>query len=357
MADLSIQRILDGLVPPFTIKDETSIASKLSERMETLHIPGASVAVIHDGKIQWARGFGVAAMAGPKVTPETLFQAASLSKPVTAMALLRLAQEGKLELDADVNKYLKTWKVPENNFVVNVKVTLRELLNHTGGTTVQGFPGYASCEPVPSLIQVLNGEKPANTEAITVDMEPGKIWRYSGGGYVVLQQLLEDVTGVPFPQFLQDKVFSSIGMKHSAFEQPLSPNRMAEAAMPHDSIGRPIPGGPHTYPELAAAGLWTTPSDLCLFALEVQKSLAGTTNQVLSAIMTKEMLKPGSWKWGLGFQVGLGNGHPYFVHNGINAGYQNMLATYNSGDGAVLMTNGDNGLQLAKEIFGTFNLE
>jgi CubicO group peptidase (beta-lactamase class C family) len=313
--------------------------------------------VIHDGKIQWARGFGVTRVGGPAVTPDTLFQAASISKPVTAMAVLHLAESGKLGLDADVNQYLKTWKVPANIFTEKTKVTLRELLTHTAGMTVHGFPGYASDAARPTVVQVLNGEKPANTPAILVDTIPGTNWRYSGGGFVVTQLLLQDVTGQPFSTLMHDIVLGPIGMTRSTYDQPLPQNRIAEAAMPYRQSGQPVPGGPHVYPEMAPAGLWTTPSDLARYAIEVQKALAGKSNGVLSAAMAREMLKPGKNQWGIGVGTGGSAEHPYFTHGGANEGFQCNLVAYNNGDGAVIMTNSDSGGQLASEILRTIAYE
>src|ERR1035438_4669519 len=197
-----IRHIQDAILPPVITKGKAPAATTLTDRMAALHVPGVSIAVIHEGKIEWARGFGVTRVGGPAVTPDTLFQAASISKPVTAMAVLHLAESGKLNLDADVNQYLKTWKVPANTFTESTKVTLRELLTHTAGMTVHGFPGYAFDSALPTLVQVLNGEKPANTPAILVDTIPGTNWRYSGGGFVVTQLLLEDVTGQLFPKLI-----------------------------------------------------------------------------------------------------------------------------------------------------------
>lgn len=235
--------------------------------MAALHVPGVSIAVIHDGKIEWANGYGVVSLGGAPVTPETLFQAASISKPLTAMAVMHLVQTGKLNLDTDVNLYLKSWKIPSNSFTEKTKITLRELLSHTAGMTVHGFPGYASDATLPTLLQVLNGAKPANSPAIYADIAPGSEWRYSGGGFVIAQQLLLDTTGKPFPAFMKETVLIPAGMSHSTYEQPLPRSRMTEAAMPYRSNGQPTPGGPHVYPEMSAAGLWTTPSDLAHFAL------------------------------------------------------------------------------------------
>jgi CubicO group peptidase (beta-lactamase class C family) len=266
---------------------------------------------------------------------------------------LHLAELGKLNLDTDVNQYLKTWRVPANAFTEKTKVTLRELLTHTAGITVHGFPGYASDATRPNLVQVLNGEKPANTPAIFVDTVPGTNWRYSGGGFVIAQLLLEDVTTQAFPKLMHDLVLAPIGMTRSTYEQPLPLNRMAEAAMPYHPDGQQVPGGPHVYPEMAPAGLWTTPSDLARYAMEVQKALAGKSNTVLSVAMARQMLTAGKNHWGLGVETGGGAEHPYFMHSGANEGFQCELVAYDNGDGAVIMTNSDSGGQLATEIVRT----
>jgi CubicO group peptidase (beta-lactamase class C family) len=352
-----IRHIQDGILPAVINPAEPPVTTKLADRMAALHVPGVSIAIIHDGKIEWARGFGVTRIGGSAVTPDTLFQAASISKPVTALAVLHLVESGRLNMDTDVNQYLKTWKVPANSLTEKTKVTLRALLTHSAGMTVHGFPGYASDAARPTVVQVLNGEKPANTPAIVVDTEPGTEWRYSGGGFVVTQLLLENVTGQAFPRLMHDTVLGPIGMTRSTYEQPLPQNRMAEAAMPYHQDGQAVPGGPHVYPEMAPAGLWTTPSDLARYAMEVQNALAGKSKAVISAAMAREMLKPGKNQWGLGIQTGGSAEHPYFTHGGANEGFQCTLVAYNNGDGAVVMTNSDSGGQLATEILRTIAYE
>jgi CubicO group peptidase (beta-lactamase class C family) len=352
-----IQRIQESILPAVVTNGEAPATTTLADRMAALHVPGVSIAVIHEGKIEWARSFGVASVGGPAMTPNTLFQAASISKAVTGMAVLHLVESGKLDLDVDVNQYLKTWKIPENSFTQNTKVTLRELLTHTAGMTIHGFPGYASGSQLPTLVQVLNGEKPANTSAILVDTIPGTNWRYSGGGFVVTQLLLEDVTGQAFPTLMHDIVLAPIGMTLSTYEQPLPRNRLGEAAMPYRQDGQAVPGGPHVYPEMAPAGLWTTPSDLARYAIEVQKALAGRSSGVISTAIAREMLKPGKNHWGLGVGTGGSAAHPFFTHDGANEGFQCNLVAYNSGDGAVIMTNSDSGGRLAAEILRTIASE
>ena len=353
-ADVSerIKRIENGLLPPIIIKGRPAVQSTIAERLAFHKVPGVSVAVINDGAIEWARGYGVVeAGTAQQVTPDTLFQAASISKPVAAMGALRLVEEGKLSLDEDVNKKLVSWKVPENDFTKEKKVTLRGLLSHTAGMTVHGFPGYASDAPVPTLVQLLNGEKPANTKPIRVDVVPGSLWRYSGGGISVMQQMVIDVTGKPFPQFMQKEVLDKLAMKHSTYEQPLPKTLSSNAATAHDEKGEKLKGRWHTYPEMAAAGLWTTPSDLARFAIEIQKSKAGKSNKVLSADMTNQMLTVVKSDYGLGVGLkGAGKGLS-FAHGGSNEGFRCFLFAYaETGQGAVIMTNGEGGGPLSQEI-------
>ncbi len=351
LVEKHIQHVTSGLMGGVILRGDEHATHALADRMKELNVPGVSIAVLHNGKIEWARGFGVRSVNGPPVNAETLFQAGSISKPLAALACLRLVQQGKLSLDADVNTYLTSWKFPSDPIAAGKPITLRELLTHTAGTTVHGFPGYASTEAVPTLVQVLNGEKPANTPAIRSEAPPGTRWNYSGGGYTIMQQVLLDVTHEPFPQLLHSSVLAPIGMKHSTYEQPLPESMRGNAAVPYRGDGKPVDGGAHTYPEMAAAGLWTTPSDLALYAIEVEKSLTGKANHVVSVDMTRQMLTPGMGHWGLGLEIGGSDADPYFSHGGANEGFRNNFAAYEkNGEGAFVMTNGDNGAQIADEL-------
>lgn len=181
----------------------------LQQLMEALKVPGLNVTVVDDFKIAWTKTYGVTeAGTTTPVTVNTLFQAGSISKPVAATGALYLVQHGKLSLDEDVNHELKTWKVPENEFTASQKVTLRRILSHSAGLTVHGFPGYEVGEPLPTLVQIFNGAKPANTAPIRVDFVPGSKSRYSGGGVTIEQQLIVDVTGKPFPIFMHETVLA-----------------------------------------------------------------------------------------------------------------------------------------------------
>ena len=355
-----IQHVQADLVPVLIGRVITSNSRKhsLSERMQALHVPGVSIAVIHDGALEWAEGFGVTRIGGPPVTAQTLFQAGSISKPVAALAALRLVQQGKLSLDADVNSYLVDGKIPSSPIANGSPVTLRELLSHTGGINVHGFPGYAVDAPVPDLVQILDGARPANTPPIHIETAPGKEWKYSGGGYIIMQELIVDVTKEPFPEFVQDTVLAPIGMIQSTYQQPLSLGLQLLAATPYGPDNTPIRGGAHTYPEMAAAGLWATPSDLARYGLEIVTSLRGQSNHVLSPEMTKQMLTPGLGNWGLGIEIGGSSAKPYFKHGGVNAGFESILFVYEQGgDGAVVMTNAQGGSILADEVMRSIATE
>ena len=336
-----IERVQKGLLPAAVVKGSPIRNMTLADRMFAYHVTAVSIAVIHNNAIRWSQGFGTLKVGGAPVTADTLFQAASISKPVTAVAALRLVQSGKLNLDEDVNHYLKSWKVPTNGFTEQRRVTLRELLTHTAGTTVRGFPGYAAGAAIPTLPQILDGVPPANTPPIRVDIVPGTQFRYSGGGYVVVQQLLVNVTGESFPQLMQQIVLGPVGMTYSTFEQPLPMERRVNAAIPYQATGEDVEGGAHVYPEMAPAGLWTTAGDLARFAIAVQNALAGRTGAILSRELATQMVAPQLGKRGAMFAVGGSLTNPYFTHSGGNEGFGSYLVAYESGDGAVVMTNGD----------------
>ena len=320
------------------------------DRMAHYHIPGLSLACIHNGTVEWTQTFGVARVGSEPVTRETLFQAGSISKSLTAVAVLRLADQGKLNLDTDVSEYLKTWKLPTNKFTEQKKVTLRELLSHTAGATVHGFEGYSAGQTVPTLIQVLNGEKPANSAPVTIDFVPGTNFRYAGGGYVIVQQILADMIGEPFPELMQELVLQPFHMVHSTFQQPIPEKLGSLAATPYNKDGNAIEGGPHTYPEMAAAGLWTTASDLALFALGIQDALAGKPSAILSTATAQELLQPIRQAYALGLLISGDGANRYFWHPGVDAGFVAFFFAFEKGDGVVLMTNGQNSKTLMLEV-------
>ena len=352
-----IARIERGLRSAVLIRGRTPDAMTLDARMRYHRVPGVSIAIIDSFRVVAACGYGVRALDGDtsqsraQVTPTTIFQAASISKSVAALGTLVLVQSGRLTLDEDVNHWLTTWKIPENEFTRRQPVTLRTLLSHGAGITVHGFEGYAAGAPVPTLVQVLDGLPPANSAPIRVDQTPGESWRYSGGGYTVLQQMLIDVSGRSFPALMHDTILRPLGMTHSAYEQPLTPRDTADAASGYRSDGRLVPGRYHTYPELAAAGLSTTPADLARFVIAIEQAARGARHAVLSPALVHQMLTPQTGDYGLGVALDTSGGALRFSHGGANEGFRAFYVGFPAtGQGAVIMTNSDAGDALYSEI-------
>jgi CubicO group peptidase (beta-lactamase class C family) len=348
-----IESVENGLLQAIVMEGETPKRMALSGRMAHYRVPGLSVAVINERQVEWAKGYGVMEAAGSaRVGPDTLFQAASISKPVAALGSLSLAERGVLGPDDDVNRSLRSWKLPDNELTDGHPVTARRILSHTAGLTVHGFPGYPAGYELPTLRQILDGTPPANTGPVRVEHEPGSRFQYSGGGTVVLQQVICDVTGQPFPDVMSETVLAPLRMEHSTFEQPLPDRLRAAAASGHRSDGSVVEGKWHVYPEMAAAGLWTTPSDLARFAIELLLAWAGESDRVVSQATAREMLTPqGGGPVGLGpFLEGSGSS-ACFSHAGANEGYRcELIGVLERGQGAVVMTNSDEGQQLVTEL-------
>ena len=335
------ERVEHGLRANITIGGKPS--GPILERMRTLQVPGAGVAVIRNYRVEWAKGYGVRnAATGEPVTDATRFQVASITKPLTAVIALSLVEQGRLDLDRDVNAYLRSWKVPENVFTKTEKVTIRRLLSHTAGLTVRGFRGYPAGAPVPTLLQVLDGLPPANSEPIRVDQVPGTGFRYSGGGFTVLQQLLEDVTGQSLADLARERVFAPLGMTHSSIGVPPHPTTPLELSMAH--VPNAVPGYRFLSGGSGCCEWWTTPTDLAKFALAIQRSLRGDTASVLSQATARMMVTPvAGGPTGLGFFVNDAGDTRYFEHSGGNPGFGSMLvATVEGGHGAVILENAGN---------------
>jgi len=329
-------------------------ALTLAAAMQKVGVPGLSVAVIKDFAIEWTRGYGVADVAtGARTTPDTRFQAASISKPVTAMAVLKAVQDGRVSLDQDVNQLLTSWKVPASDVTARQPVTLRGLLSHTSGTDDGfGFPGYDPGAPVPTLVQILNGDKPSNVGPVRVTREPLTSFKYSGGGLTLVQLLLTDVLKRPFPDLMRDTVLTPLAMTHSAYEQPLAAEHDTTAARGHGREGNAREVKWHVYPELAAAGLWTTAPDLARFGIELQRSLQGRSNRVLTRAMAMEMATPvGVGPFAIGMQMGKNGEGWYLSHGGSNWGFQCLLIVHKlKGYGFAAMANSDSGGRLIAEL-------
>ncbi len=335
--------------------DEGSLASlTIQELLDRFHVPGVSVAVIRDFEIHWAKGYGIADVeTGAPVDTETMFQAASISKPVAAMAVLKAVQDGLFGLDDDINDILTSWRLDGGEFTARRPVTPRSLTSHVSGLgDAFGFPGYDPDDPIPTPVQIFEGHETSNVGKLFMEREPYEAFEYSGGGVTLMQQALEDARGRPFAEVMQDDVLTPIGMTRSSYRQPISPEHDRNAARAHDGEGRSRGPKWHVYPEMAAAGLWTTPTDLARFAIEVQKSTIGDSNRVLSSTMVQEMLSPvgvGNYAVGLGLSK-MGEGW-YFQHGGSNWGFRGTLIAHKvKGYGLAIMTNADQGGAVAAEI-------
>lgn len=336
--DAQITAVENGLLPANVFKGDQPWT--LKERMEHYGVPGVGIAVIHDSKVVWFKTYGLADRETGEVANEnTLFQAGSVSKPVAAFGALQMVEAGKLSLDTDVNSSLKSWKLPDNEFTADSKVTLRHLLSHTGGTTVHGFGGYAVTDDVPTEVQVLDGSGPANSAAVRVNKAPGEGFRYSGGGYTIAQLMMADVSGKPFEVLLDELLIKPTDMTLSTFQQPLPPALLKHAAAGVLPDGIAVAGKRHTYPEMAAAGLWTTAGDLALFAIEMQKALKGES-KLMGKDMANTMTTPVDAGYALGWGIDKRGESGYFSHGGWDQGFCSQLTAHlEGGYGVVVMIN------------------
>jgi CubicO group peptidase (beta-lactamase class C family) len=350
-----IERIERGLLPPVQVQGE-DVRSALEARMREHKIPALSIAVFEHYQLQWAKAYGLAdPETGTRATEETTFLAGSISKSVNALAVLLAVADGTLALDQPINEQLTGWKLPDNDLTRASPVTLRKLLSHSAGTTVHGFPGYAPGEPLPTVPQILDGEAPANTDPIRVDLAPGTKYRYSGGGTLIAQLALTERSKRPYPDLLAERVLGPLGMVHSTFAQALPPDRLPHAAAGYGPDGRVITGKRYRYPEMAAAGLWTTPSDLAAFFLELARARAHQPSRVPGAIATQMTTKvidgDGDEAVGLGVFLTDRNGARFFGHGGADEGFQaDVVVSLDDGYGLVVMASSDNGFQLFPDL-------
>ncbi|MHC5064943.1 MAG: serine hydrolase domain-containing protein [Planctomycetota bacterium] len=349
---------LSLLLPALTAQDAArELIPELQAAVEKIHtasdVPGLSVALIRDREIFWAEGFGSkragSTQTEDQVDASTLFQAASISKPISAMGAMRMVQAGELELDEPVDSALGDWSLDYEEGADGELTTLRKLLCHTGGTTVHGFPGYPRGKGIPDIYAVLEGA--GNTAPILVDVTPGTRFRYSGGGYSIMQLMMMENRGESFPSIMRELVLQPIGMAGSSFEQPLPESRWSEAAHAHDLEGEAFEVAWNDYPEMAAAGLWTTPSDLARAMLAMDASRLGENEKFLSSELTQEMLsrQPRAAQAGLGWRLGEARGQKFFGHGGSNRGFKcDARYLYEEEVGIVVMINSDRNEVLGK---------
>lgn len=343
-AAAKIKQVETGLFAPIQIEGEAPWT--ITERMIYYKVPGLSIAVIQNYRVIWAKGYGFANdSAKTPVTTQTLFQAGSISKSLNAVGVLKLVQGKKLDLYSDINNYLTSWKFPYDSLSKGKKITLANLLSHSAGLNLHGFGGYLQGQPLPTLVQVLNGEKPANTPLIRSMYEPGLKFEYSGGGTMISQLIVTDVTHTDYATYMKKEVLTPLGMTGSTFSQPPNDANASLLATAYNLYGNPIPGKFHIYTEQAAAGLWTNPTDLAKFIIEMQKAYAGKSVKVLNHASVKTMFTPYVSKdVALGVFVTRDDSTLYFSHDGVDAGFcAKYFGSMEAGNGVAVMVNSARG--------------
>lgn len=333
-----IRQVENNLMGWVKFENGPNTASNLKDRMKNYRVPGISIAVIRNYKVEWARGYGFADVEEKRpVTTKTLFQAASISKSLNAVGVLKLVEQNKLSLDEDINKYLKSWHPSADSG----KITIANLLSHTAGLTVHGFRGYEVTDTLPTVVQVLQGKKPANSPEVKPAFAPGLRFQYSGGGTTISQLIVTEQTGRPYDQYQQQEVLDPMGMTGSFYTQPAPASKKDLLATAYWANGNPVKGKYHVYPEMGAAGLWTNPVDLSKYIIETQLAYEGRSSKVLSPAMTKKRLTPYIDKTaGLGVFI---FENKWFNHNGGNEGFRCVYyGSLEGGNGVVVMVNSDN---------------
>jgi CubicO group peptidase (beta-lactamase class C family) len=325
----------------------------IQERMAHYKIPGLSIAVIQHYQVIWAKGYGWAndSLKIP-VTTQTLFQAASISKSLNAVGVLKLVQDKKLDLYTDINTYLTSWHFPYDSLAKGKKITIANLLSHTAGLTVHGFGGYRQGTPLPTVVQILDGRKPANSAPVRSMFEPGLKSEYSGGGTTISQLIVMDVTHQPYADYMKKEVLQPLGMTASSYSQPPVNIKLSLLATAYHADGKPTEGNYHIYPEQAAAGLWTNPTDLAKYIIETQLAYEGKSAKVLNQATTLLRLTPYlNENAALGVFIENMDSTGYFQHGGSNDGFRcQYYGSLKEGNGVVVMVNSDNGSILQEVI-------
>lgn len=341
-----IKKVETGLTTKVYI--EGDLTWSIEERMKHYGIPGVSIAVINNGKIEWAKGYGIMNKESKTpVTEQTLFQASLLGMPVTAYGALSLVEQNKVTLNENINSYLKSWKLPDNEFTKEKKVTIKNLLNHSAGINLHGIPGYSTDLPVPTLVEILNGVPPAKNGQVFVNKEPEESIYISAAGYAIIQQMMIDIEGKNFPELMNDLVLQPLDMNNSTFKQPLTSKHIEMAATGYLEDGSMVKGKRHTYPGMASNGLWSTAKDLAKFIINIQQTLKDNSTKGLSKDMTALMLTPyskssyGKWfEYGLGMQIINKKDEIYLRHWGWNTGFFGQISAHKDKDfGVVVLTN------------------
>jgi len=350
-----ISRVENGLQEAVLLSNNLDKTFSLLDRMEYYDVPGLSIAAIKDNEIEWAKCYGLKLKnSTDSISLSTKFQAASLSKPLSAIVALKMADNGLIHLDSSANSQLTTWKIPDNDFTFENAISPRNLILHTSGLNVPGYPGYKIDSDIPNLIDLLSGIGNSNTEPTEVIVKPNTEWIYSGAGYSVLQLLMIEKSGLSFPELMQNELFQPLNIKNSTFEQ----ENLHSIAFAHLENGEVVEKGYHIYPEMAAAGLWTTPIDYAMIVCELQKSYKGESNLILSQKLAQNALSNHWGGMGLGFILRNNENNVALAYSGGNHGYICDIYSYLlSGSGVVVMTNSNNGAPLIEEFYRSLSKE
>jgi CubicO group peptidase (beta-lactamase class C family) len=355
-----IQNVENGLIPPIILLPTGGkiTPKNILHKLKEYKVNGASVAVIHNGRLDWSKAYGFTnSKKTHPVTKETLFQSASIGKVITAMSVLLMVQDGLLDLDENVNNKLKRWKLEENKNTEKQKVTLRHLLSHTAGLHDDyGFLGYNPKNNIPTLLQILNNGSSTNAKkSLTVKSVPGKVERYSGGGYLIIQLLIEDVSGISFSDYVQKSILDPLKMSHTTYDYQPDKNMGRLIATGHRSNGKPLRKKKyHIYPEMAAAGPWTTAEDLSKLVISIQMAIKDGSHSIFDQKLINEFITPKINHRGLGINI-RGIDKPLaFWHSGQNLGYTGLLyGLIEKGEGAIILLNSDGGEGLLKEFISS----
>jgi CubicO group peptidase (beta-lactamase class C family) len=353
-----VAKVENGLLANAEVIFEDSVVPKfnINDRMKFYKVPSVSIAVINNGKFEWAKAYGYADLNDKTIANEnTVYQAASVSKSVNAFFIMKLVEDGKLSLNKDIRQYLKTWTLPENEFSKNKTITLKNLLSHSAGLSTSGFIGYSKNDTIPTINEILDGKKPANSEAVKPVLSPGTKLKYSGGGITLIRKILDDNISSNYDSLLQKVILIPLKMNNSSFSQPLNSSRKNYATA-YDGQMQEVKGKYNIYPEQAPDGLWTTATDLAKFIISIQQSINNNSGSFLKNSTVKEMLAPfpDSSEAALGFFIKEKNGEKYFTHSGANIGFRSdYYGSFSSGNGVVILTNSDNGQDLINEIINS----
>lgn len=348
-----IQQVERHLTPnvDFVFADSAKQQYSIIERMNYYGVPSVSIAVIDNGKVAWTKAYGLADVSTQrKVDANTLYQAASLSKTVNAALILKLVQQGKLDLDKDVRGYLKTWTFLDNELSQGKPITLRALLSHTAGMNLHGFKGYDQKASLPDINAILDGKSPANTEAVKAVQVPGTKQEYSGGGILVSQKVVEDQISQDYNALVKRIVFNALKMTRSVFTPSPTGLLVKNLAYAHDLNKKLIEGDYMRHPEGAPDALWATSADYARLVVALQNSIQHKKDAWLDASTSKAMMTPVLGNAALGFFILDKGGELYFTHQGANVGFRSIFfANMTTGQGVVIFVNSDNG-QIMEEI-------